>query len=447
MQIQKQSLVLLLLLIIAGISQSSVYNASLSSLNIIPDDIDNSVTVLDLQSNQISEVGAGDLSAVNLQKIDLRKNNITYFDQDAFCTCMPNTTVTYPDIEELLLGYNELTSFPDVPDVGSGIRILDLSYNRLEDVSPSLISNLNSLEELYLEGNPLLWHDELDHFEDLGTTLMILDLSGTAEYATSRDVDVEFLEVFIKLEELYLNNLGLHEISKIDNSEIRGTLRILDLGHNFLSNFDMKDLNGLDSIHTLILNDNKLSIFPSFVSAVRNSIQILNLGGQSVDDIASSLLDGMIALQRLDVGDNELGTFPIFPHKMTALTFLNVSHNMIDDLSSPNFENLPSLVHLDISYNRITVVPAIANLYATHTNALLITGETNPFHCDCDFNFTLLASDAYNQVPNIHVTLTDVPCTSPPEYLTTSYKDIHLGELCPSKFISHRILRLMCSTD
>ena len=408
----------------------SVYNASYSSIRNVPDDIWDAVIVLDLKGNDISWVGIGDLLSPNLQIVNLTDNVIYHFDMDAFCdlsrSCAP--------IREVLLGNNDITSFPDMQNVGDTLLVLDLSYNGLLSIPDILLNDLAALEELYLAGNPFSWIDGLSALRVLKHSLVVLDLSeavGTFEFPY---INIDFVVDYDHLEEMYIPSIDLPALPIFDGNTICKTLRILDAGYNGIGDNDIAKLHCFETLKKLHLPGNLLSVFPGLSDSVKQTLTVLNLREMSISTIEESQLTGMVLLKHLNLADNKINQFPAFPEVMNTLLTLNLSQNLITDLETSDFYNIPYLIELDISKNLIIRIPNILPVYQENNQQLVITAENNPFHCNCTFAFTFLATDAFACV---RVTLSQFPCGSPQEYAGVAYWDVLEYAFCTGKVLTY----------
>ena len=77
----------------------------------------------------------------------------------------------------------------------------------------------------------------------------------------------------------------------------------------------------------------------------------------------------------------------------------------------------------------------------------MIFAEENPFVCDCNFVFTLAATDVHNLVQNIRTIIDLYPCASPTEYSGLHYAELPLLIQCGGKFQANfvKILTLACN--
>ena len=115
----------------------------------------------------------------------------------------PNYPPLVYSLEKLYLGENCLTDNVILPlMIFKELRVLNLSFNEIQDLPPTFFRNMSQLEELYLSGNKLT------------------------------SIPAEDLPRLMRLTTLYLNGNKLHtlpqELGKVAN------LTILDVGSNFL---------------------------------------------------------------------------------------------------------------------------------------------------------------------------------------------------------------------
>ncbi|XP_026728988.1 leucine-rich repeat-containing G-protein coupled receptor 5-like [Trichoplusia ni] len=144
----------------------------------------NSLELLVL-SNNIIEIIEEDafLTCTNLRELNLAQNNIT------FLFTMP------PALQIAMLKINTFYHWPTFP---SGIKYIDLSYNRLTDLYDEEANNFDSLEVLNIGGNQI---KNLQIKKKL-PNLYILDISYTLISEIPRTISTQY---FPNLEELHLD--------------------------------------------------------------------------------------------------------------------------------------------------------------------------------------------------------------------------------------------------
>uniref|UniRef100_A0A1Q3EZ76 Putative kek1 n=1 Tax=Culex tarsalis TaxID=7177 RepID=A0A1Q3EZ76_CULTA len=121
------------------------------ALALIPDDLSSELQVLDLSSNQISEVRAHEMMRArqqNLHKLYLRNSTIESLHRDAF----RNLTI----LIELDLSTNKLKRLdPGLFDDLKKLRVIMLNHNQIERIENNLFQNLKFLTKVELRSNQI----------------------------------------------------------------------------------------------------------------------------------------------------------------------------------------------------------------------------------------------------------------------------------------------------
>ncbi|KAJ8729890.1 hypothetical protein PYW07_016928 [Mythimna separata] len=144
----------------------------------------NSLELLDLSNNIIEIVEEESfLPCTNLRELNLAQNNITLL------FALP------PSLQIAILKVNTLYHWPKFP---SGIKYIDLSYNRLSDIYDENSVNFDSLEVLNIGGNQI---KEMNIEKKL-PSLYILDLSYNLITEIPKTISTQF---FPNLEELHFD--------------------------------------------------------------------------------------------------------------------------------------------------------------------------------------------------------------------------------------------------
>lgn len=233
-----------------------------------------------------------------LKELDMRENQVH---------SLTAQIVSYPNLEVLDLGQNELATIEDnVFDALSKLKMLSIRNNRLRILSPSTFHGLKSL--------------------------LVLDLS-TNQLETLED------GVFSGMDALQTLNLGQNRISNIARSafENLSRLRHLTLTDNFLRVFPSS--KGLLSLSSLYLDMNRIGTVPSRIFEIVPDIQLLNLDGNLISHVVDDAFEttrGCSQIRRLSLRDNLLTSVP--RRAMACLTNLEVL-----DLSGSQFEFLTDL--------------------------------------------------------------------------------------------------------
>ncbi|XVF82910.1 hypothetical protein PTKIN_Ptkin16aG0089000 [Pterospermum kingtungense] len=311
-------------------------------------------------------------NASNLRILELEKNS--------FFGLIPNTLGNLRFLEILRLWSNHLTTKTSTDDWSflyslascRYLHVLDLSYNPLDGILPTSISNLStSLQYLYLngcniKGNIPMEMGTLSNMVDLD--LSFNELSGSIPATIGR---------IKNLQGLYLSNNKLEGPIPPEICGLKG-LYELSLGANELDGPLPTCLGDLTSLRYLYLAFNKFhSAIPSIMWSLRYILEVdlssnklssslpLDVGNLKVViqmNLSRNLLSGDILptigslydLQVLDLSSNRLqGPIPKSLGDMVSLTSLDLSNNNLSRFIPKSLETLHYLNEFNVSFNRL----------------------------------------------------------------------------------------------
>uniref|UniRef100_A0A8W7PLT5 P37NB protein n=2 Tax=Anopheles coluzzii TaxID=1518534 RepID=A0A8W7PLT5_ANOCL len=243
----------------------------------------------------------------------------------------------------------------------STIHRLDVSYNRLREISTKAFEYPEELLELNLNGNPTL-----------------KDFAFLSKLTGLRSLDMADMK--LELELLDINTFaGMSELSTLNMSDNRITsipvgmfsplvgLTDLDLSRNSITKiasgtFAIATTHSYlrDGIYHQALN---FDLSSNNVSIIENNAFLhaskVNLRNNKLIGIGQYAFDNQTALEHLDLsGNDQLKNFD-FLHNLRALHYLDMSHMnfSFDGVPRNIFDDLDSLTTLDLSNNRILEIP------------------------------------------------------------------------------------------
>nr|KAJ0192317.1 hypothetical protein LSAT_V11C800444630 [Lactuca sativa] len=252
----------------------------------------------------------------------------------------------------------------------SNIQHLDLSWNSIEGIFPSVFSNMSSLRVLDLSRNML--HSSVP----IMANLLELDLSVN-QFKNIEDVGI-WRQCHLKTLATYGNPFEIERIDPPQNvSEcsqyalerldlsgcLNGTipeafgrltnLRHLDLSMSSLTGPIPESLGRLRFLEVLDLHDNQLngSIPESFGNLA--ALESLYLQSNHLTGPIPTSLGRLVSLQAIRLSSNLLnGTIPVSIGQLAKLKYLDISDNSLEGVvSEAHFANLSMLEHLDASSN------------------------------------------------------------------------------------------------
>ncbi|XP_037044944.1 leucine-rich repeat-containing protein 15-like [Bradysia coprophila] len=189
---------------------------------------------LDVSHNPIEELNLINSDRLILSHTKLTTLRLTNNVYGVVATHTPIAEVVFTnamDIQKLDLSYNRISDISNITRNGFYIWYLDLSHNPIGHINVKAFSKLTSLRELYLSGTNLLGLDfgSFPYSSPHGEMqLNILDLS----YNNLKHFDVEILSYQSNLQSLYLDGNQLSELSHVNLKEYFNNLSEIGLSHN-----------------------------------------------------------------------------------------------------------------------------------------------------------------------------------------------------------------------
>ncbi|XP_076454807.1 uncharacterized protein LOC143289645 [Babylonia areolata] len=244
---------------------------------------------------------------------------------------------------------------PSMLDELDELEVLDLSHNLLQRLSPSVFASLRALRVLSLASNPL---------RHLPERLVC---------------PLESLEV-LNLRRMQLTSFPAHVFRCDGNDSVTSSVRWLDISGNQVSEMPAASLWYLSRLVLLNVSDNLLHVLPAYpllgapslttLSMARNllreipqffcegapSLRRLSLRSNAFTSLALASLNTCQNLTHLDLTDNLLSSLPAPPASLPGLQHLGLSHNRLTTLNSPLVKEGGSMITLDLSHNDLKLV-------------------------------------------------------------------------------------------
>lgn len=322
--------------------------------------------MLDLSENKIQNIQPelfDNLS--NLRTLNLEKNSMKILP--------PEILTNLKKLELLNLSSNFLSSnwinFATFKGL-FGLRLLDLSYNKITSLENAVFADLSSLEVLDLKNN-LIENVAVDTFSNLSSlTSLVLSHNfiknvnfSLNSLANLNVLSLDFNEIYsvekhliansANLVDLHLNNNKFFKVPNfVANFQI---LKFLDLGENFIKNLaDLEGFPNLKYLYGLRLTENQIEGLEKNHFVHLKNLQIVNLSKNRIRTIHSETFASNDFLQAIRLDGNAIKNIDYVFENLTQLVFLNISENSLEVF---DYENFPkNLQFLDISKNQINVI-------------------------------------------------------------------------------------------
>ncbi len=286
-------------------------------------------------------------------------------------TEIPAAVKEMPQLENLFLNNNRLTTLETDTFLGTNLIQIGLEDNQLAHIQNEAFSGTNNLQYLYLDNNDLtsvksnffsdmtalrtlsLAHNRLSEIEDESFSrlvhLLTLDLKNN-QLTEVRE------NTFAGLTRLKTLNLSDNRLTSIQPGSFAamGDLTTLKLGSNLLTNTEQETFSGLTHLKTLVLSDNRLtSIHPGSFDALEK-LRLLMLNGNLLEGIEEDTFSGLSALQELNLGRNQLTRIDLNTFNgLSSLVNLGLYNNDLTEFDFSLCSKFPNLSKLDLTSNQI----------------------------------------------------------------------------------------------
>lgn len=188
-----------------------------------------------------------------------------------------------------------------------------------------------------------------------------------------------------------------------------------------IANCGLKDIswdlfNGLDSLETLILDNNAIEFIPDFSFYGASMLKSLSLANNKIRHLQTTGLGGLLDLKYLNLKNNALTilsetTFPPLPKLKVA----DLSNNPIETVYPHTFEVLNSTIELTLGSNNTQLylhqnsfvgldsleILHLVNINVTILERTLLTGIPKLNKLNIKGTIQHIAFDAFVEIPNI----------------------------------------------
>lgn len=230
-------------------------NCTAQNLSNVPGIFPTNTEELYLDHNDIKNFDSDSLPILpKLQRLIISHNPLTTVFMDA------EVNGRMPKVETLDLTHNEL---PQVPlNLPKSLRVLHLSYNRIQDIRGSSFSTLRKLRELYLDHNHIRKITERTFHGDSEDDITLPNL----DKLSLKKNRIQFIapKAFENLISLTALNLARNKLSSL---EVKAFYRLLDLEHldlhgNRIETIEDETFYMLKGLRFLSLKSNSLTSVP-----------------------------------------------------------------------------------------------------------------------------------------------------------------------------------------
>ncbi|XP_052081436.1 slit homolog 2 protein-like [Mytilus californianus] len=409
---------------------SGIANCLGTGIRDIPRNFPNTVTTMDLSSNQLTELSSSSFqeltslqtlrmsgngisevldrsfkSLPSLMSIDLSNNPIVFIQDKAFdglahLRLLSITSTRISRIGRSLNGLdslhtinmvsNQIESLEDENfELSTNLRMIDLSQNQITRISPKTFANLKLLRYLSLSSNPIVRVPELQFGSNIlqlvdFTNCLLEDVPGkmpasVADFRLGNNKLTEIkAEHFENITNLHLITLNNNQITKVDDKAFGYLDRLMEI---WLSNNQLKSIPRLlpRNIHKLFLDHNGIYEIAQRNFAINSQLEVLSLDTNRVERIAEGAWDEMPKLRSVNLNANNLqvltpGAFVNIP----SLECLKLSNNPLKLIEKDAMKDLPKLNEISLSYFQTTTTQLNRDFIQAISNAENVNMMNSP---------------------------------------------------------------------
>uniref|UniRef100_A0A8C8YJJ8 Leucine rich repeats and immunoglobulin like domains 1 n=1 Tax=Prolemur simus TaxID=1328070 RepID=A0A8C8YJJ8_PROSS len=294
-----------------------------------------------LSYNKLSEIDPADFEDLpNLQEVYLSNNELT---------TIPSLGAASSHVVSLFLQHNKIRSVEGTQlKAYLSLEVLDLSSNNITEVRSSCFPHGLPLRELNLASNRI-GTLESGAFDGLSRSLLTLRLSKNR--ITRLPVKA------FKLPRLTQLDLNRNRIRLIEGLTFQGldSLEVLKLQRNNISNLTDGAFWGLSKMHVLHLEYNSLLEVNSGSLYGLTALHQLHLSNNSISRIHRDGWSFCRKLHELVLSFNNLTRLDEESlAELSSLGVLRLSHNAISHIAEGAFKGLKNLRVLDLDHNEIS---------------------------------------------------------------------------------------------
>ncbi|XP_062842222.1 leucine-rich repeats and immunoglobulin-like domains protein 1 isoform X2 [Trichomycterus rosablanca] len=343
----------------------------------IPQDLPDRTVYLNLSHNQLTTVNMDVLSNLpNLREVRLDHNELTSI--PAFGSAASAIVTLH-----LFLGGNKIVylEFGTFRNLAGTLQVLRLGRNRLTQL-PVKGLELPKLTHLELSRNRLRLIEGLT-FQGL-SSLEVLKLQRNN---ISKLTDGAFWGL-ARMRSLHLDFNSLKEVNSGSLYGLESLLH-LHLSNNSISSFNPEGWGFCEKLRELHLAQNNLTKLSEGSFAKLVNLQSLRLSHNSISYIAEGAFRGLGSLRLLELDHNDIsGTIEDTSGAFTGLENLRkltLFENRIKSVAKRAFSGLEALEHLNLGGNAIRSV--LPDAFSKMKNLRSLEIASDSFLCDCQLHW------------------------------------------------------------
>nr|XP_046168710.1 leucine-rich repeats and immunoglobulin-like domains protein 1 isoform X1 [Oncorhynchus gorbuscha] len=248
--------------------------------------------------------------------LHLGHNKLTAIDVEVFSNL--------PNLRELRLDHNELTSIPDLGLAMSKIAFLYLHNNKIRAIDGRRMRDLVSVETLDLSSNDIT------------------------------EVRGQGFPAGLQIKDLYLSNNKIHLLEAGALDQLSSSLQVLRLSRNRISQVPVKSFQ-LPKLTQLELNRNRVRQVEGLTFQGLANLEVLKLQRNNISKLTDGAFWGLAKMKVLHLDYNSLrevnsGSM----YGLSSLLQLFLSYNSISHINPDGWRFCQRLRELSLSYNNLS---------------------------------------------------------------------------------------------
>ncbi|XP_050499111.1 protein artichoke-like [Diabrotica virgifera virgifera] len=330
--------------------QASVFNLSFNNFDVL--------------SNRVFGVNSA------ITTIDLSVSNIRKISNEFFINCCSSSSIF------VNLSGNAIEKLDGLCTRIPQLNILDLSSNRITNLSQISLSNCSYLNSYNISNN-FISHIHPGAFQDV--PIKTLDLNENNLLFINK-LTFRYLQSVLKNINLRKNNIstvGSKSFGDFDN------LEIIDLSENKIRNIESYAFSNLEYIDTINLSNNAIELLQSYtfynisvqnidlknnpIHYIKekafsnlNNLESLNLSNSAITLLESDVFFSLPAIRTIDLSNNYIYFLSSYTFKNLPVKNIYLYGNKIETISQNAFYNLQNLKYLDLSKLGISIIDTYA---------------------------------------------------------------------------------------
>ena len=324
-----------------------------------------------------------------------------------------------PNVKNISLKNNNLKSISNTIEFEPILlEILDLSYNKIENISIFTFEFVEFLQVIKLSFNKLIRIDDYKYtikvLPYLEEALIDNNLIPCSEMETMLIYTNSVVKLLPRISYVSECTKNLQQIPWIVHNDtntlcciipytyyIPNKLEINLVEPSNITKLHMLPLNYYNNTHFVTIMNTNLNVKELKKLTVLRNVELVKLNNNSMCctfDFKHFI--GFNKLTSLHLNDNKFKTIKnnVGPYFFPRLEYVNLNRNQITSISINVFCKIPNLKHIGLSYNKLVKINGYSSTRALIPIVYKITIDGNPFSCNTLRDLLFYGNRVYPQI-------------------------------------------------